>query len=55
VINSTRVEVDWSCLRPRMNLTCSAAGSHRIQISDTSLRWTSVSPSMYRWVVWIDR
>ena len=26
-----------------------------IQISDTSLRWASVSPSMYRWVVWIDR
>src|SRR6201987_5542036 len=25
------------------------------QISDTSLRWASVSPSMYRWVVWIDR
>ena len=25
------------------------------QISETSLRWASVSPSMYRWVVWIDR
>jgi hypothetical protein len=25
-----------------------------VQIIDTSLRWTSVSPSMYRWVVWID-
>ena len=25
------------------------------QIIETSLRWASVSPSMYRWVVWIDR
>jgi hypothetical protein len=25
------------------------------QISDTSLRWASASPSMYRCVVWIDR
>jgi hypothetical protein len=31
------------------------AGIHRRQIIDTSLRWASVSPSMYRWVVWIDR
>jgi hypothetical protein len=28
---------------------------HGRQINDTSLRWASVSPSMYRWVVWIDR
>jgi hypothetical protein len=28
---------------------------HHRQIIDTSLRWASVSPSMYRWVVWIDR
>jgi hypothetical protein len=27
-------------------------GNH--QIIDTSLRCTSLSPSMYRWVVWID-
>jgi hypothetical protein len=32
-----------------------AAGIHCGQIIDTSLRWASVSPSMYRWVVWIDR
>src|SRR5258708_15236228 len=25
------------------------------QISDTNRRWASLSPSMYRWVVWIDR
>ena len=31
------------------------AGIHRGQIIATSLRWASVSPSMYRWVVWIDR
>src|ERR1700738_91032 len=28
---------------------------HGPQIIATSLRWASVSPSMYRWVVWIDR
>src|SRR6266403_1989926 len=28
---------------------------HGHQIRDTSLRWASLSPSMYRWVVWIDR
>jgi hypothetical protein len=28
---------------------------HRGQIIATSLRWASLSPSMYRWVVWIDR
>jgi hypothetical protein len=28
---------------------------HRSQIIATSLRWASLSPSMYRWVVWIDR
>jgi hypothetical protein len=36
----------------------SATGSltgHHHQMSDTSLRWASVSPSMYRCVVWIDR
>ena len=27
----------------------------RHQMSDTSLRWASVSPSIYRCVVWIDR
>jgi hypothetical protein len=32
-----------------------AARVHGGQIIDTSLRWASVSPSMYRWVVWIDR
>jgi hypothetical protein len=31
-----------------------AGGDHR-QIIATSLCWASVSPSMYRWVVWIDR
>ena len=31
------------------------AGIHRGQIIDTSLRCASLSPSMYRWVVWIDR
>jgi hypothetical protein len=29
--------------------------SHRHQIIETNLRWASLSPSMYRWVVWIDR
>src|ERR1700730_14741679 len=27
---------------------------HGPQIIATSFRWASVSPSMYRWVVWID-
>jgi hypothetical protein len=30
-------------------------GGHGPQIIATSLRWASLSPSMYRWVVWIDR
>src|ERR1700730_13037588 len=30
-------------------------GGHGPQIIATSLRWASVSPSMYRWVVWTDR
>src|SRR6202022_4978642 len=30
-------------------------GAIAAQIIETSLRWASVSPSMYRCVVWIDR
>ena len=30
-------------------------GGHGPQIIATSLRCASLSPSMYRWVVWIDR
>jgi hypothetical protein len=34
--------------------TGALTGRHH-QMSATSLRWASVSPSMYRWVVWIER
>ena len=39
------------------SLGCSIqlASLDRFQISDTNLRWASLSPSMYRCVVWIDR
>ena len=33
----------------------SGLGAALPQIIETSLRWASVSPSMYRWVVWIER
>jgi hypothetical protein len=36
-------------------LTGCRSGDHGCQIMETSLRWASLSPSMYRWVVWIDR
>ena len=38
--------------RPDARPRWSSGGHH---IIDTSLRWASVSPSMYRCVVWIDR
>ena len=41
--------------RPRGSGWLDGARVHRGQIIDTSLRWASLSPSMYRWVVWIDR
>ena len=40
MIDGRGVEIDLVCRRPHLNLTCGAAGDHRLQISDTSLRWT---------------
>jgi hypothetical protein len=43
------------CPRATVQVWVGGARVHRGQIIATSLRWASVSPSMYRWVVWIDR
>ena len=51
----------WPVLNFRMILALGLTmpnggrGGHGPQIKETSLRWASLSPSMYRCVVWMDR